>query len=222
MSMKEQTLELQLQCQSAVPYRTWIYVPKNYDPTCGEKWPVMLFLHGAGERGTDWELARRHGPGKLVKQGMEFPFIIVAPQCPADTCWWVHQLEALLDYTIANYAVDTDRIYVTGLSMGGHGTWLMGSYMPERLAAIAPICGWGNFVAPRTYGDLPIWAFHGDADDTVNPYFSEQMVHLINESGGNATLTMYTGVNHDSWTQTYENPELYNWLLSHRLSDRIQ
>lgn len=218
--MNEQFTTLNLKCEAKVPYPSWIYTPKNFDVTSSEKYPLMIFLHGAGERGHDQELARKHGPGKLIKAGREFPFIIVAPQCPPDTCWWAHHIEALLDDIIARYPIDLDRIYITGLSMGGHGTWMSGAYLANRLAAIAPICGWGNFVISKTYGTLPIWAFHGEDDDVVPCYYSENLVKLITEVGGNAKLTVFPGVGHYSWEEVYAGTELYEWLLSHKLSDR--
>ncbi len=218
--MNYKELDIKLQNRNSFQYRFMVFTPKDYDTKSTEKFPLLLFLHGAGERGENFELARKHGMSKLAAAGQEFPFIIVAPQCPKNDCWWPHHLEALLDYIEENYRVDSDRIYITGLSMGGYATWILGTMIPNRLAAIAPICGWGNHLMAAAYGTLPIWAFHGDADTDVLPQYSETMVNAVNEVGGNAMLTMYAGVGHNSWTQTYDNPALYEWLLNHRLSDR--
>src|SRR6185312_8308672 len=119
-----------------------IYQPADYDKQ--DKWPLLLFLHGAGERGDDLELVKKHGPPKLAAEGKDFPFIVVSPQCPKDRWWEPIELVALLDDIGSKYKVDADRIYVTGLSMGGFGTWRLAFYAPDRFAAIAPICGGGE------------------------------------------------------------------------------
>ena len=152
-----------------------LYLPKDYAAKSGERWPLMLFLHGAGERGTDVRRAGIHGPMSLVKKGTNFPFIIVAPQCPENQRWEPEALLQLLDHVTAKLPVDTNRVYVTGLSMGGYGTWSLGLKFPERFAAIAPICGGGNIIDMVLAGPehetalraLPIWAFHGAKDSVV-------------------------------------------------------
>ncbi len=220
MTMNYTEASLVLKNENSFTLHTMIYTPADYGKEPNKKYPVLLFLHGAGERGEDYVLARKHGMGKLAAAGQDFPFIIVAPRCSENNVWWINQLEALLDHIIANYAVDTDRVYVTGLSMGGHGTWMLGAYIADRLAAIIPICGWGNALLAARYGSLPIWAFHGDKDDTVDYHYSEQLVNAINECGGNAMLTLYSEVGHNSWEQTYNDPAIYEWLLAQKLSDR--
>ncbi len=196
-----------------------LYLPKGYHET-EQKWPLMLFLHGAGERGNDLELVKKHGPAKLVEQGKDFPFIIVSPQCPSGQ-WWTEKtdtLMALLDDIESKYAVDTSRVYLTGLSMGGFGTWTLACRHPERFAAIAPICGGGDWYLADRLKDVPVWAFHGAKDTVVPIALSETMVQAVERAGGSAKLTVYPEANHDSWTATYDNPELYEWLLSHRLN----
>jgi len=116
-----------------------LYLPKNYDSK--PAWPLVLFLHGAGERGDDLDLVKKHGPPKLVEAGKEFPFVLVSPQCPADHWWQPQELTALLDEIVEKQKIDKDRIYVTGLSMGGFGTWSLAAYSPKRFAAIVPVCG---------------------------------------------------------------------------------
>lgn len=198
------------------------YLPKDYPGTNGQRWPLMLFLHGAGERGTDIQLTAVHGPIKQVKQGQEFPFIIVAPQCPAGELWQNEPLLELLNHVEEKFAVDTNRVYLTGISMGGYGTWRLGLQHPEKFAAIVPICGGGNMIdvilgtwdKGATLKSLPIWAFHGAKDSVVPPNESERLVAQLKKMGvKEVKLTLYPEANHDSWTETYKNPVLYEWLL---------
>lgn len=194
----------------------WLYLPKDYANE-NEKWPLMIFLHGAGERGSDINRVKLHGPPKLIEAGRDFEFIIASPQCPANQ-WWTNRVEhvmALIDEIVDTYQVDENRIYLTGLSMGGFGTWTIASVYPERFAAIAPICGGGQPYLAGSLKNVPVWAFHG-ADDPVVPLRrSQEMVEAVNRTGGTAKLTVYPGVQHDSWTETYNNDKLYEWLLSH-------
>lgn len=196
-----------------------IYLPDGYENQ--ESWPLLLFLHGSGERGSDLELVKVHGPPKLISQGQSFPMIVVSPQCPTDERWKPVTLSALLDEIEERYHVDPDRIYVTGLSMGGFGTWALAEFSPERFAAVAPICGGGEKFWARRIGDLPVWAFHGDQDAGVPVERTLQMIEALQEKGGEPRVTIYPGVEHDSWTQTYANPELYEWLLAHRRRDAV-
>jgi predicted peptidase len=191
-----------------------LYLPKGYAEK--DSWPLLLFLHGAGERGNDLELVKVHGPPKLISQGKDFPFIVVSPQCPEDRWWQAMELSALLDEIIEKHKVDQDRIYVTGLSMGGFGTWSLAAYTPHRFAALLPICGGGETHWTKTFTHVPIWAFHGDKDTAVPLERSEKMIEALKKNGGNPKLTVYPGVAHDSWTQTYENPAVYEWLLEHK------
>lgn len=193
-----------------------LYLPDNYDQK--DSWPVLLFLHGSGERGDDLELVKKHGPPKLIDKGHSFPFIVVSPQCPRDRRWEPIELAALLDHLEKKLDVDTDRIYVTGLSMGGFGTWELASFMPERLAAIAPICGGGEKYWVRQFVHLPVWAFHGAKDTGVPLERSQMMIDELKRNGGSPKLTIYPEAGHDSWTETYNNPELYEWLLSQKRS----
>ncbi|MCE5187018.1 MAG: prolyl oligopeptidase family serine peptidase [Planctomycetaceae bacterium] len=195
-----------------------LYLPKDYSEK--KAWPLMVFLHGAGERGSNLEQLKLHGPPKLIAEGQDFEFIVVSPQCPADK-WWVGMdsyIIALVDETMEKYNVDKDRVYLTGLSMGGYGTWNIGANYPERFAALAPICGGSKSLVAAKLKNIPIWAFHGEKDNVVPVSESVQIVDAVNAAGGNAKLTLYPEAGHDSWTQTYANPELYTWLLSHSRS----
>ena len=193
-----------------------LYLPKDYKQH--EKLPLVMFLHGAGERGDDLDLVKIHGIPKLIEAGQEFPFIVVSPQCPKDS-WWTRELEPLkllLDTLLETYKVDKKRVYLTGLSMGGFGTFHLAGLYPKYFAAMAPICGGGHGSFADNLKNIPAWVFHGDADTIVPIQESQRMVSAIKKAGGRVKLTTYKGVGHDSWTQTYNNPKFYEWLLSHR------
>ena len=146
-SQTDQTFKKQI--LKTVEYDYLLYLPNHYG-TADKKWPLVLFLHGAGERGDNLARVKVHGPPMLIEKGHSFPFILVSPQCPKDVWWDAEGLNALLDEIVAKYAVDENRIYVTGLSMGGYGTWDLAIRYPNRFAAIAPICGGGTpFLAAR-------------------------------------------------------------------------
>jgi len=198
-------------------------LPAGEKPDAG--WPLLLFLHGAGERGSDFELLYKHGPLRLVREGRKFPFIIAAPQCPAGNRWRVGSLIRLVDALVAENPVDSRRVYVSGISMGGFGTWDLISEHPERFAAAVPICGGGEFIRAHLQSEekrealktLPIWAFHGDADPIVPLSETERMVGLFRHLGNEQIkTTVYPGVGHDSWTETYASGEVFEWLLKHR------
>jgi predicted peptidase len=203
-----------------VRVRFLLYLPLEYAES-EKRWPLVLFLHGAGERGVDLEKVKIHGPPKLIAaEGKHFPFVIVSPQCPEDG-WWsneaqIEMLDALLDHIVDRYRVEENRIYVTGLSMGGFGAWQLAIRYPGRFAAIAPICGGGNPEDASSIRHLPVWAFHGAEDQVVAVERSQEMVDALEKAGGNVTFTIYPQTGHDSWTQTYDNPKLYQWLLKHQ------
>jgi predicted peptidase len=198
-----------------------LYLPKGYGEKKEQKWPLMLFLHGAGERGSDLNLVKKHGPPKLIDQGKEFPFIVVSPQCPTSS-WWPEQVDALvalLDEIQSKYAVDADRVYLTGLSMGGFGTWTLATRYPDRFAALAPICGGGDKYLVSRLKKVPVWVFHGAKDPVVPLQASTDMVEALKRAGGNVQFTVYPEAQHDSWTETYNNPKLYEWFLSQRRNE---
>ena len=195
-------------------------IPPDYNKEADKKWPLMLFLHGSGERGHDVNQVKLHGPPKIVEKEPDSvlakQFIVVSPQCPSGRGWKPDELNALLDDVVAKYRVDADRVYLTGLSMGGFGTWDLASNYPERFAAIAPLCGGGRPEMVRRLKSLPIWVFHGDADPAVPVGRSDEMVEALKKVGADVKYTRYPGVGHDCWTRSYENPEFYSWLLSHK------
>jgi predicted peptidase len=200
-----------------------LYLPKDYGIDNEHSWPMILFLHGIGERrngGEELERVKMIGLAKLVVQQPDFPFVVVSPQCPSNS-WWTYELEslnALLEHILETHAVDSDRVYLTGLSMGGYGAWALAGVYPERFAAVVPICGGGVPPLVNQMRRLPVWAFHGTDDETVPLSESQRMVNALKSLGGDVQLTVYPGVGHDSWTQTYANPELYNWFLTHKRS----
>jgi len=213
---KQTAAKLDAQIHVALDYL--LYLPAEYQKK--DAWPLVLFLHGAGERGSDLELVKKHGPPKLIEKGKSFPFIVVSPQCPKDRTWQPMELTALVDEIVAKYKVDRDRIYVTGLSMGGFGTWALAAATPERFAAIIPICGGGETISARRLSKVPVWAFHGAKDLVVPLKRSEDLVNALKASGGNVKFTVYPEAQHDSWTATYENPEVYSWLLEQKLAPK--
>lgn len=206
----------QRQILNSNSYNYLLFLPKSYEVQF--RLPTILFLHGAGERGSNLKDVKRNGIARIVEEQPDFPFIVVSPQCPPGERWSVNPLSTLLDDVIAQYHVDLDRVYLTGLSMGGYATWHLSAAQPDRFAAIAPICGGGNPEEAYRLKNLPVWAFHGARDRIVPLRESEKMVQALKKCGGNVKFTIYPEADHDSWTQTYNNPMLYDWFLQHQRS----
>ncbi len=195
-------------------YRYLLHLPKGAK-NGKKKWPLLVFLHGRGERGDDLNRVKAHGPPKFAEK-KDMQFIVVSPQCPKSDLWWKPKIVAgLVDEVIAKQSVDKDRVYLTGLSQGGFGTWATAAEYPKKFAAVAPVCGGGKLEWAKKYGKLPIWNFHGDADRVVPPKLSRIMVEAIKKAGGKVTYTEYPGVGHNSWNKAYADPKLYEWFLSH-------
>ncbi|GIX04826.1 MAG: hypothetical protein KatS3mg114_0695 [Planctomycetaceae bacterium] len=202
-----------------------LFLPTDYGQQ-ERKWPLLLFLHGAGESGDDLQKVKTHGPPKLVEQRPhDFPFVIVSPQAPITEIpivdrWQPRLLAELVDHVVSRFAIDPERLYVTGLSMGGYGTIRLVAYYPKKFAAAIPICGGGSRGYGASLAAVPMWFFHGDADLIVPLEQSLEVVRAMRMAGGQPKFTVYSGVGHDSWTATYDNPEIYQWLLQHTLSNR--
>ena len=185
-----------------------------------KRYPVVLFLHGAGERGDDNKSQLKHGAGVLAspKNQQKHPSFVVAPQCPRNEFWSGQNLADAIDIikTLAkDPRVDPKRLYITGLSMGGYGTWSALASKPTLFAAAIPICGGGSPETAGRFAKIPIWIFHGSADKIVPAKRSHQMMEALNDVGAkNAQLTIYDGVGHDSWTRTYNDPKVLDWLFS--------
>ena len=196
----------------------------QYNPTGSKnKLPLVLFLHGRGERGDNLDLVETHGIPKLIKEGKSFPFITIAPQCPLGT-WWsdpeaICSLSSLMDKIITSKIINKSQIYCTGLSMGGYGTLALSIKRPELFAAVAPVCGGLDeriFFHLDKIKDLPIWMFHGDEDDVIPVSKSERVFEGLRQKNKQVKLTKYRGVGHNAWDRTYQNQELYNWILKHK------
>jgi predicted peptidase len=198
-----------------VAARYQLFLPRAYNSST-ERWPLILFLHGGGERGDDIEKVKVHGPLKIAAQRPDFPFIVVAPQVATDMIWSTARLDALLQEVQEKYRVDPDRIYLTGLSMGSYGAWHLAMEFPQRFAALAAISGGATPSGMCALRHLPIWVFHGAKDDIIKLDRSEELVERLKRCTGNVKFTVYPDAGHDAWTRTYENPELYDWFLQHR------
>lgn len=206
-----------------------LYLPGRYGQDRRQKWPLILFLHGKDQRGSDLNLLKKHPLPKILAQQTDFPAIVLSPQLPVDDRWWTNMIEPvkiLLDRIQSSYSVDPRRVYLTGLSMGGFGTWNFALRYPERFAAVVPIAGGylkGSDAIPEnicSLSDLPIWVFHGDSDTIVRPYQSKILVEALKACGGNVRLTLYPGVGHEgAWTRAYADPELYQWLFAQTIED---
>lgn len=217
---------------TVVKYR--VRVPTSV--VAGKTYPLVLFLHGAGERGDDNAAQLKHGVNSIIKITEDFddPCFLIAPQCPAGR-WWspinddtmnlsaagkpnalLEAVLALVDQTMKDQPIDPQRFYVTGISMGGYATWDLLSRATGKIAAAIPICGGGAPSLAPGYKDIPIWAFHGEADAVVPVKATRDMIDALVKAGSSPKSTYYPGVNHDSWTQTYANPDVIRWLFTQR------
>jgi predicted peptidase len=206
------------------------------ESTSGTKPPLVLYLHGAGERGDDNAAQLKHGVVEFHRRQATHPCVVLAPQCPAGRKWvevdWgdssgsatfpsepsepLRLAIAVMDGLIAAGRVDPDRLYVTGLSMGGYGTWYAAGMPGSRFAAAAPICGGGDPAWAKRYLGLPLWAFHGDDDRAVPVGRSREMIAAVRAAGGEPKYTEYPAVGHDCWTRTYADDAFHEWLFAQR------
>lgn len=218
----ENRFSKKVQLEIEVDYPYLLHIPSSDETVINGNWPLLVFLHGSGERGVDYDLLKKHGPPKIIASGKDFPFITLSPQCPLNQRWDPIALNELLKEIIHNHPVDKSRIYLTGLSMGAYGTWDWAIQYPNTFAAIAPICGGDDrnaWNAPQTISELPIWAFHGAMDNVVPVQNTINIVKRLRENGSDVKLTIYPMAGHDSWTETYNNPKLYEWFLEHSNSN---
>lgn len=214
--------------------RYQVYVPRNYTPQA--KWPVVLFLHGINERGSDGLQPTQEGIGRAIRlQPEQWPAIVVFPQCPDDALWMgatTNIAMAALDEVLEEFATDPARVYLTGLSLGGNGTWYLGYKYPERFAALVPIAGWvkgserqgipsipeGDENPHATVAEVltktPVWIVHGDADAAVSVTESRQMHAELSARGAPVIYSELHGVGHNSWDSAYANAELIRWMFS--------
>jgi predicted peptidase len=207
--------------------------PKNYN--INSKYPLVIFMHGAGERGTDNELQLKHVLELFLDETHrnQYPCFVLAPQCPPDPVWWSYTswndpvlpekpskeiglLKTLLNELTLKYPIDESRIYITGLSMGGCATYDLLMRYPEKFAAGAPICGWGDTTKANIIKNIPLWIFHGGDDDIVNVEHSRKMYNALLKVNGNVKYSEYSGIKHDSWVNAYSEPDFYKWLFSHK------
>jgi len=192
-----------------------LYLPDHYNDDTTKKWPLLIFLHGSGESGNDIQKVKAHGPPQLIEQKKSFPFIVISPQSDVPNGWDTDNLYRLLQQVKKTHRVDGQRIYLTGLSMGGFGTWALAMKHPEEFAAIAPICGGGDTSNAWKLRNIPVWCFHGVLDNVVPVAGSGNMVKATSRYNPNVRFTVYPDRNHNSWDTTYNsNDSLYNWLLA--------
>lgn len=193
----------------------YLYYPKGYESNPNKEFPLLLFLHGGGESGDSLQTLKKNGPPKLIVEGKQFPFLILAPQNPHKRKWWnVRAVNQLLDSIVGNNRVDRNRIYLTGLSRGGGAAWEMAVQYPKKFAAMAVVCG----MTPVPYASwidrkMPIWVFHGEEDKSIPISESENMVKALKKMGYDIRFTRYPGVGHNSWIQAYSTEELYDWFI---------
>ena len=198
-----------------------LFMPANTAAMEQGKYPLILSLHGIGERGNDLQQLKRDGLPRRLDGNTTFPFIVISPQCPVSTEWYYDRTDTLLikllDQVIAKYPIDAKRIYLTGYSMGGIGTWDLALRHTDRFAALLPIAsraeGSWNICVLKA---VPVWAFHGGKDDVVDVLKAETLVKALRDCGGNVQITIYPEAGHDAWTRTYNDAKIYDWLLQQR------
>ena len=191
-------------------------LPAGFDAE-GEQRPLIVFLHGSGQRGIDLELVERVSVAQVYDAMENFPFVTISPQCPPYLNWYIRldSVVILIEEAIQNYNIDPDRVYLTGVSMGGHGVWALAFEHPEKFAAIAPISGFGTFPDFSNFIDIPVWAFHGEIDSTVSLALGQAPVNALREAGGNVEFTIVPDRGHDIADSVFNNAALYEWFLTH-------
>ena len=217
MSLKIETGNVEIDVLLSYKLSYKVYLPENYNDA-STTFPLVLFLHGVGERGDDLDLVETHGLPKIIKSGERFPFITVAPQCPNQEWWSRAEMVKCLVYLVKKitkmYNVDSRRVYVTGLSMGGYGTIALANERPDLFAAALAVCGGADFNNFNSLKNIPLWLLHGSDDDVHPASNSEKIYNELKDINPEVRLTIYDGVDHNSWDITYDNSDIYDWLLS--------
>ena len=195
-------------------YPYLVYLPEGYDQTSRKEWPVIIYLHGSSCKGNNLDRLKKYGPPFYLDRGMQVDAIVISPQCPSNRNWTTgNWFESFYNEMKDNYHIDASRVYLTGMSLGGFGTWDLASRYPDYIAAIMPLCGGGRPDMAESMKDLPTWVFHGDKDRLVNVKRSEQMVSAMQEQGGRPKFSVLKGQGHDIH-KVYSDQGVYEWLLS--------
>lgn len=195
-----------------------LYLPEDYGKDKDRRWPVVLFLHGSGQRGKKVFSVARTGLPQMLKKKKNFPAIVISPQCPPGR-WWndvdvTLKVKAMLDDVCKKYAVDKKRIYLTGLSMGGFGTWHLAQQYPDTFAALAPICGGGNPWLQKRLIKIPTKVYHGTKDRNVPIAFGRLMYDALKRAGGQVEFIEFPNKAHSIWNGIYKNPKLWEWMFA--------
>ncbi|MGB5820808.1 MAG: PHB depolymerase family esterase [Saonia sp.] len=220
-SAQTSLIEDEVETVSIEKLRYYLYFPETYETHKDEEFGLLLFLHGGGDAGDSLAKIKSSGPPKLIAEGKQFPFLILAPQHPYEKKWWnTRAVMQLLDTIIADHRVDKKRIYLTGLSRGGGAAWELAVQYPEKFAAMAVVCG----MSPVPYAawidkKMPIWVFHGEEDKSIPISESEEMVNRLRAMGYDVQFTRYKGVGHNSWVKAYGTEELYEWFMKQERKD---
>ena len=195
----------------------WLALPPASETKPAGGYPLMVFMHGAGERGDNLQQVKQHGPPKLAGTKPELnKFILVSPQCPKGRMWDLVALKGLIDHTLSTQPADKDRVILTGLSMGGYATWGLIAAHPDLAAAAVPICGGGDPAKAEKFKHVPIHVYHGSKDTAVPQKKSDEMVEALKQAGGKPEYTIFPDAGHDSWTAAYADPKLYEWMLAQK------
>jgi len=221
--MKPQAYKFQTVIPQPFSFSYWVFLPKEHGRERNVSWPLLLYLHGASDRGDDPGVVLTSGLPSIVARAVDFPFILLCPQCPTDTWWSDHLsgLDILIKDACDRFAVDPERILVSGSSMGGYGVWHLGVTFPDRFAGLVPLCGGGTWFygfphRVRVLKSTPVWVFHGEKDPIIPPRESVGLVNELKEVGGDVHLTIVPNAGHDIWRVVYRMPDLTEWMLARR------
>ena len=218
---QSQLISDEIETVSVEKLKYYLYFPQDYEMDKDKEFGLLLFLHGGGDAGDSLSRIKSSGPPKLIADGKQFPFLILAPQHPHERQWWnTRSVMQLLDTIVAHNRVDKKRIYLTGLSRGGNAAWELAVHYPKKFAAMAVVCG----MAPAPYAkwidkEMPIWVFHGEEDKSIPISESEEMVARLQKLGHKVQFTRYPGVGHNSWVRAYNTEALYDWFAAQQRKD---